>query len=296
MTLNHHNRAVFAFPDSQAGAKALAKVLNVPLGIIDVHTFPDGETMPQLPFKAGDAILYRPLHHPNSKIFEVVQVLSALHDTGALKISFVCPYLPYMRQDKIFHEGQPLSQAVFARVISPWVHILIAVEPHLHRSHSMKSVFPDVTGTALSGGLALAEYYKTQGFDKNAIVLGPDEEAWHTAKPFAEALGLDWTVAEKKRHGDREVVVTLEDGQFKGRPVIIVDDVISSGMTIVKAAREARQAGANSVEAAGVHALFDKKAEAAFKDAGIKSVISCDGVPHPSNKAPLAPLIARALG
>jgi len=295
MALPKHKKAVLGFPECRAEAKALAGELGVPFGLVGIHTFPDGETLATLPLKAKQAILYRSLHHPNPKIFEVIQAASALRGNGARKITLVAPYLPYMRQDKVFREGQALSQKVFAEVISPWVDALITVEPHLHRSHSMESVFPLIKGVVLSGGLALAAYYKKKGFAKDTLVLGPDEEAWHTAKPFAGALGLEWTTAIKKRHGDRQVKVSLEDGKFKGRPVIIVDDVVSSGMTIIKAAKEAFGRGAASVEAAGVHALFDSKADKALRQAGIKSVISCDGVPHPSNKVSLAPMIAEAL-
>lgn len=293
--MKHLDKAVLGFAECQAGAKALADKMKLPFGMVDVHSFPDGESRVTIPHCAENTILYRPLHQPNPKIFEVIQAASALRDNGAKTINFVCPYLPYMRQDKVFHPGEALSQNVFSRVISPWIDALITVEPHLHRANTIDSVFPDIRGVALSGGLAMADYYREEGFDKSALVLGPDSEAWHTAKPFAESLGLEWAVAEKKRRGDRDVEVTIKDGKLQDRPVIIVDDVISSGMTVIGAAKAAFELGASAAQVAVVHALFDQKTKEAFDRAGLSRVVSCDGVAHFSNQIPLAPLIAKAL-
>lgn len=293
--MKHVDKAIFGFEECRAGAEALAGKMKLPSCHVDVHTFPDGESRVTIPFVAENAILYRPLHQPNSKIFEVIQAASALRDNGAKTISFVCPYLPYMRQDKVFHKGEALSQKVFSKLISPWIDTLITVEPHLHRTKTIDSVFPDIKGVALSGGLAMANFYRAKGVDKNTLVLGPDEEAWHTVKPFAEKLGLEWTTAVKKRRGDRDVEVDIEKRDIKGRPVLIVDDVISSGMTVFEATKKAYALGAESVEIAAVHALFNDHTSEALKHAGVSWVISCDGVPHFSNKIPLAPLIAGAL-
>lgn len=287
--------AVFGFPGTYPAAKALARELGVPAHQIEVHTFPDHETRVRVLERAETAVLYRPLHDPNAKIFEVIQAAAALRDMGAKTIEMVCPYLPYMRQDKVFRKGEALSQTIFGKVLAPWIDGLTAVEPHLHRTRTLDEVFEGIRAIALSGGKIMADYVRQKGFDQNALVLGPDVEAWHTARPFAEALGLEWVTAAKKRRGDRTVEVRLKDGDFKGRRVIIVDDVISTGMTVINAARAAFAKGAAGLEVYAVHALFDQKTAQDFKAAGIKTVASCDGVPHPSNKIPLAPALAKAL-
>ncbi|HXV73537.1 MAG TPA: ribose-phosphate diphosphokinase [Sphingomonadales bacterium] len=292
--MEHVKKAVFAFPEVEDEAGRLAKKLAVPLGFIDLHFFPDGESRVTVPFTADHAILYQPLHNANLKLFPVIQALSALKAREDVTIAFVCPYLPYMRQDKVFRDGQAFSQKVFAKVISPWIDSLITVEPHLHRSRSMDTVFPDITGIALSGGEIMAGYFSRKRVDKNTLVLGPDEEAWHTAKPFAEALKLDWTTAVKKRKGDRDVEVDIEGKDLKGRPVIIVDDVISSGMTVFQTAKKAYDLGAGSVEVAVVHALANNQTLEALRQAGVAWVVSCDGVPHETNKIQLAPALAKA--
>jgi ribose-phosphate pyrophosphokinase len=103
-------------------------------------------------------------------------------------------------------------------------------------------------------------------------------------------------VGRKIRRGDRDVTVALPlDAPLKGRPVIIVDDVISSGETIFACARGARARGAASVRVFGVHALFGPETTARFEAEGLGIPLSCDGVPHPTNALPLARLIADAL-
>ena len=290
-----HHKAVYGFPECETQARALAAVLRCPYFSVALHTFPDRETLVRIEQGADNAILFRPLHHPNAKIFEVIQAASAVRDLAAGRITLVAPYLPYMRQDKVFRKGEALSQKIFAGVISPWIDRLITVEPHLHRSHTMESIFPGLKGSALSGAVPLAAYFKGQGIEKNTLVIGPDEEAFHIARPFAESLGLDWITALKKRHGDRDIKVTLEGAALTGRPVLIIDDVISTGMTVIGCARAALEAGAASVSAAAVHTLYDEQAAKAFKAAGIAPVISTDSIPHRSNAVVLAPYLAEAL-
>lgn len=287
--------AVFGFAETLRQTSALAGKLKAPAHQIEVHTFPDKETRVRVPAGARTAVLYRSLDHPNPKIFEIIQAASALRDLGAEKITLVCPYLPYMRQDKVFQKGEALSQMVFGKLLTPWIDGVIAVEPHLHRTRTMADVFPGISTLALSGGEIMADYFRRKRIDKNTLVLGPDEEAWHTAKPFAENLKLEWAAAKKKRKGDRDVEVAIEDAEIKGRPVIIVDDVISSGMTAFQAARKAYDMGAETVEVAVVHALSAPQTLIALEQAGVVWVVSCDGVPHETNKIPLAPALAKAL-
>jgi len=295
MAKTRHNRAIFGFPECQPQALALAKALDCPYVDVSIHIFPDRESLVRIGEGAKEAILYRPLHHPNEKIFEVILAASALKDLAAEKITLVTPYLPYMRQDKVFHPGEALSQKVFAKVLTPWLDALVTIEPHLHRSNTIESVFPSLEGVALSGAAPLADYFREAGIAKNTLVVGPDEEAHHIARPFAEGLGLEWTTAVKKRSGDRDVKVTLDGVNLKGRPVLIIDDVISTGMTLIHCANVAFEGGAVSVSAAAVHALYDDKTASAFKAAGISPVISTDSIPHPSNKVALAAYLTGAL-
>ena len=295
--MRRFQKALFGFSECRKEAKALARILKVPYAEVDAHRFPDGESLVRLPAAAADAILYRPLDHPNPKLVEVVFALSALRANGAKRVTLVAPYLPYMRQDKVFRAGEALSQAVIGKLLAPWCDVIVAVEPHLHRTRTLASVFPGRRGIAVSGAKALARHFKAKGIAKDTFVLGPDQEAFRSARPLAEALGLSFGTAVKKRRGDTNVTVRLPDAaRIKGRPVLIVDDVISTGVTVIEAAKALKRAGAKSVSAAAVHALYDRAAARALRRAGVRSVVSCDVVPHPSNKVSLASELAAAIG
>lgn len=288
--------ALFGFPECRKGAFALARKLHVPYGEVSLRCFPDGESLVRLPFVAKRSILYRSLEHPNPKIVELVLALSALRDHGATHITLVAPYVPYMRQDRVFRAGEALSQKVLGRMLAPLCDAVVAVEPHLHRTRTLEEVFPGCKGVNVSGAGALARCLKKRGIPLNACVLGPDAESFRVARPLAEKLSLPWATAVKKRRGDRTVSLRLPSQiNVHDLHVIIADDVISTGATVIQAAMAIKRAGALSFEIAVVHALHNQKTSQAIRRAGVRSLLSCDGVPHPTNKASLTEDLALAI-
>jgi ribose-phosphate pyrophosphokinase len=128
-----------------------------------------------------------------------------------------------------------------------------------------------------------------------ALLLGPDEEAGQWVRVAAEAGGLDHAVCHKQRHGDRDVAVAMPAVPVQGRAVVLLDDVASTGRTLVAAARGVLAGGAASVDAAVTHALFVGDALAELQASGVRHVWSTDAVPHASNALSLVPLLAEAL-
>jgi ribose-phosphate pyrophosphokinase len=106
---------------------------------------------------------------------------------------------------------------------------------------------------------------------------------------------VEWTVARKVRRGDRRVVVAMPDVNVSARRVVLVDDMISTGRTLVEAARMLTRAGAARVDVAATHALFSEDAADALRAAGVQGIWTTDTVPHPSNAIRLAGLLADAL-
>jgi ribose-phosphate pyrophosphokinase len=111
----------------------------------------------------------------------------------------------------------------------------------------------------------------------------------------AQAAGLDHAVCVKQRHGDHDVSVALQGAPVQGRAVVLLDDVASTGRTLVSAAQAALAAGASSVDVAVTHALFVGDALAAVQASGVRHVWSSDAVPHESNAVSIVPLLAAAL-
>ncbi|WP_448203039.1 ribose-phosphate diphosphokinase [Azospirillum sp. sgz302134] len=295
---------VYGFPESAEGARRLAEALGVPCHIAELHRFPDGESLVRLPQAAewaaerpvGRAVVYRSLDRPNDKLVELTLAASVLRRHGATELCLVAPYMAYMRQDAIFRPGEPVSQSVVGDWLGRLFDRFVCVEPHLHRTHTLDEVFVGRPSVALTGAGPIADHLRASGVPSDTVIIGPDEESAPLVEAVARPLGLTPLVGRKERRGDRDVTVALPaDAPLAGQPVVIVDDVISSGETIFSCARAARAAGASSVRVFGVHALFGPDVTARFEADGLGVPLSCDGVPHPTNALPLAGLIAEAL-
>jgi ribose-phosphate pyrophosphokinase len=285
--------AVFGFPEGAAAAERLAVALGVPFHEIELRRFPDGESLVRVPQGTRHGAIFRALDRPNEKLVEIVLAAEALRGQGAEQVTLVAPYLPYMRQDRAFRPGEAVSQQVIGRWLADHFTTIVAVDPHLHRTDDLTGVFAGAEMITLTATGLLGEALK--GAPAETLVLAPDEEAGRLAQEVAGPLGLAAQVATKTRHGDREVEIALPEVDWSGRPVVIVDDVVSTGGTLAACARLVAEAGAARIEALAVHALYDDRVAATLAAAGIARLRSCDGVPHPTNAIELAPLIADAL-
>lgn len=279
-----------------ADAARLAARLGIPLHEIALHRFPDGETRVTVGPAARTVILYLPLDQPNDKLVALILAAEALRREGAARLVLVAPYLCYMRQDIAFHPGEAISQKAIGRLIAGLVDRVITVDAHLHRTAEIGMVFPGIEADNLPAMPAIAAVLKGEGLDPATLVLGPDSESRPWVTDLAGRLGLDCTVGEKIRHGDRAVEIGFGDpAGIKGRPVLLVDDIVSSGGTLVTAAKALLAAGASAVDVVVTHALFPSEMIAAFTAAGVRSIRSTHAVPHPTNAIPLDAVLAGAL-
>jgi len=284
---------LFGFEDSMAATRRLGVLLKVPALAAETRRFPDEECLVRVPVPARTAIFYRSLNNPDHKIIELLLAASAARDQGAQRVILIAPYLAYMRQDMAFHSGEAVSQKVVAGLIADHFDGLITVDPHLHRIKTLNEVVPGIPAISVSAAPLLATLIDARD---NPIVIGPDSESRQWTEAIAAPLGLETLVATKQRLGDRQVSLTIAgaDG-VKGRRAILVDDMISSGRTLVEAARLLYGAGAISVEALVTHCLASADDLALLEANGIRPVVSSDSIDGPTSKVQLAPLICRAL-
>ncbi|MBT9489558.1 MAG: ribose-phosphate diphosphokinase [Rubrivivax sp.] len=283
------------FDDEAVLAAELARALGWPLAAVRCHAFPDGEWKLTLPATLPPRVaVLRGLHQPNAKLAALMILAPAARELGALDLALVAPYLAYMRQDMAFQPGEAVSQRHIGRALAGWFDTVLTVDPHLHRVATMDEVVPGRRGLAVSAAALIGAHVAAQV--PGALLLGPDEEAGQWARVAARAGGLQADVCHKVRHGDRDVHVALPAGlAVQGRPVVLVDDVASTGRTLVEAARAVLAAGAATVDVAVTHALFVGDALAQVHAAGVRHVWSTNCVPHPSNVICVAPLLAQAL-
>jgi ribose-phosphate pyrophosphokinase len=210
-----------------------------------------------------------------------------------MHITLVAPYLAYMRQDTAFNPGEAVSQRLVGEFLAGLVDALVCVDPHLHRVSDLAQVLPGRQAVALSSAATMGRFLRERQIQ--ALLLGPDVESRQWVSTLAEAAGLTYAVASKVRAGDRSVTVTLPEQDVGGRDVVIVDDVISTGVTVAEAARLLRAAGARSVRCLVTHALFAAGAEERLAKAGVDAIWSSDSIAHASNAVALAACLGEAV-
>lgn len=283
-------------PDSTGAARRLATRLNIVGRDIAVHRFPDKELRVTVAPAAATTIVFASLDKPDDKLLALLFASEALRRSGAERLVLVAPYLCYMRQDIAFHDGEAISQKVVGRMLAGAVDRVVTVDAHLHRTKTIGDVFPGIEADNLSAMPAIAQNLQAEGFDPALVVVGPDEESRVWVADLASRLGVVHAVARKTRRSDRSTEISFpEPSLFAGRPVLLIDDIVSSGGTLISCAKALREACASTIDAIIVHALFVPELVGKLFAAGIRSVKSTDSVPHPSNAIALNGVLAEAL-
>ena len=288
--------AIQSLPSGAGDAGRLASLLGLGLQEIAMHRFPDGETRVTVGRAASTTVIYASLDQPNDKLIATLFAAEALRRNGARRLVLLAPYLCYMRQDAAFHEGEAISQKAVGRLLAANVDRVITVDAHLHRTTDIRAVFPGIEAENLSAMPAIASALRITGIDRATIVVGPDAESRPWVSDLAGQLGLAHAVANKIRRGDRSVEIDFADrASLTGRPALLVDDIVSSGGTLIACAGALRAAGASAIDAVITHALFAPAMATEFAEAGIRSIRSTSSVPHPTNAIPLDDILAAAL-
>ena len=287
---------VISGPASKELAEAVSALTgfgNVPVAS---KVFPDGESYVRLEgsVQGESAAIVQTTCPPmqDGRLFQLAFMADAAKRGGAVKVTAVVPYLAYARQDKMFLSGEGISVETVARMLkAAGIDELLTV--NIHSEEALKQFpFPAKTVSAIP---LLAQYFVDKGF-KGAFALSPDKGAMYIAKQAQEVLGGDAGSLDKQR--DRytgQTKQTAEGLNVKGQTVIIFDDIISTGGTIVGAAKILREQGAKHVFCACVHGLLIGDAEKRILDAGVEEIVGTDSVPGSVSKVSLAPLISQEL-
>ena len=286
---------VLALPGSARLAAALARWLRCEWSEVALHRFPDGESLVRIDasVKGRCVVLAGSLHQPDEKTLPLLFAADAARELGATQVGLVAPYLAYMRQDRRFKPGEALTSRSYARLLSGSLDFLATVDPHLHRWHSLEEIYP-IRTRAVPAAPLIARWVRAHV--KDPLIIGPDQESAQWVAEVARLAGADCTVLAKTRRGDRDVSVTLpRRGAWKGCTPVLLDDIISTGQTMVAAAAALAKAGLPAPLCIGVHALFGPDALGQLLAAGVPRVVTCDTVAHASNAIPEAPLLARAV-
>jgi len=283
---------VHCFPSDARLARRVAARAGLACAKIRVHRFPDGETMPLVAAAPGkNAILVRALDGQGANLFDTLLAADALRRAGARRVTLIAPYLPFMRQDKVFHPGEPISQRVIGDLLGRSFDRVITVEPHLHRIARLGEVVA-CRADSITAAPAIAEWVKRNRRD--SLVAGPDAESRPWIESIARQADTASAVGVKHRDSDRRVRVRFAALAYRSR-AIIIDDIASSGATLAAAARALRTRGIAAIDVIVVHAIFAPGAITRIRRAGVRRIISCDTIRHPTNAISIVPLLAAAL-
>ena len=285
---------VLGFPGYREPAQRLASKRGMIYADIEVHRFPDGESLVRLPAALPrDAVLYTSFDDPNRRLIEVEFAAATASRLGAKVLTLVAPYLCYMRQDAAFRPGEAISQHVVGALLARHFDAVVTVDPHLHRTTRLADAIPARQALALSAAPVIAAWLESRGGEP--LLIGPDEESEQWVSAIAAPGEHEYGVAMKTRIGDDEVRVELPKRSFAGRDVVLVDDVASTGHTLAEAARQIADRGAATISVVVSHALFVGDALARLRDAGVSDICSTDSLLHQSNCLHLDAILSQGL-
>ncbi|MDE2464784.1 MAG: ribose-phosphate pyrophosphokinase [Alphaproteobacteria bacterium] len=260
----------------------------------ELHRFPDEEVRVTLPaeFAGRDVHVLCSLDRPDDKILPIVFIAALARELGARRIGLIAPYLAYMRQDKRFNPGEAISSRPFARLLSQSFDWLLTVDPHLHRYKSLCEIY-SIRTRVVHAAPALAQWIRTNV--PRPVLVGPDGESAQWVSEVARDCSATYTVMRKVRHDDRTVDVEFADAtSLAGRTPVLVDDIISSGQTMLSAIKALGRHGTATPICLAVHGVFASTAYDELLRSGAR-VLSTNTIFHPSNAVSLASPIASAL-
>lgn len=283
----------FDFPAPCPLGKALTTLLQIEKGAFVLDAFPDGESYIQLKQNVKDrnVLVQGTFMPPNRVLSPFLFFASALKAQGAKSVGLLAPYLPYMRQDKIFQEGEALTSLAFAKLISSHVDYLVTVDPHLHRYHTLSEIYSLPTTVAHAAPL-LAEWIHQHV--PNPFLIGPDRESFQWVQ--AVAGSFPFLVLNKVRDERGNVTLTWpETLNLQGRIPILIDDIIASGGTMIQTVQHLKILGTAPPICLVIHPIFAGHSYQNLKELGVSAIVSCNSLPHPSNQIDLSPLLAPIL-
>jgi ribose-phosphate pyrophosphokinase len=286
---------IFFLPGNKQLAEALESKLNIKIGSAEIRYFPDEETYIRIDsdVKNKKIILICSLHHPNNQAIPLMFVAKTLKILGAAKVCLVAPYLPYMRQDKCFNPGESVTSQLFGKFISGFIDSLITIDPHLHRIHVLSEIYSAPIILTLTSTNKISTWIRDNV--ESPFIIGPDEESKQWVSEVAKNANASFAIIKKIRYGDRKVSISVPDINDTSKTPVLVDDIISTGTTMLAAIQQLLLMGFKNPICICVHALFNNEVYKSLLNAGAQAVITCDTIPHYSNKIEIIDIIAEAI-
>ncbi len=286
---------LIAGQSSEDLAKKISKKIKANLVKSEVKIFPDGESKITLKGKLskGKTIVVQSIYPPvDSNLIHALSLISKAKDYSN-EVLVVIPYLGYARQDREFLPGEIVTMKILgklfkgagaSKVLVVDIHSKIGLKHFKIKSENISAI-PD-----------LARYFKKIKL-KNPLVVSPDQGGKERAKEFAQKFGSESIALKKLRNRKTGKVQIKTDGldEVRGRDVILVDDMISTGGSIIKATEFLKKQKCKRVFVACTHALLMNGAEKKIKNSGVSRIISTNTIPGKTSIVDISSTIAKAI-
>ncbi len=272
------NYMIFSGTANPSLAQEIAKYLDMPLSGATINRFSDGEINIQISesVRGKDVYIIQPTSAPaNSNLMELLIMVDALKRSSAKSITAVIPYYGYARQDRKAAPRVPISAKLVADMIEvAGVTRVVTIDLHASQIQGFFNIPVD----NLYGASLFIDYIKSKNFN-DPIIASPDIGGVARARYFAERLGLDMVIVDKRRQKANEAEVMNIIGEVKGKDVILIDDMIDTAGTMVKGAKALKEKGANSVMACCTHPVLSGPAYERIENGDIDELIVSNTIP-----------------
>lgn len=279
LTNNNNQLTLFSGTSHQAFAKDLADSLGIELGKVLFAPFPDGEIYVQIleNVRGKDVFVVQSIaRQPNYFLMELLIMIDALKRASAKSIVAVIPYFGYSRQDRKDKPRVPITAKLVADLLAKaGATRVLTMDLHAGQIQG----FFDIPVDNLYARPQLVK--AIEGLDlKNLVIAAPDLGAIKQARAYASSLNAEFALVDKRRITSEKVEVFAIIGDVAGKDVIFVDDMCSTGGTLVAAAQACKKAGARRIFAAVTHGLLVGEAEKLIEDSLIEKIFITDSVPE----------------
>jgi len=275
-----HERRMLVFSGNAhpALARAICEFLDIPLGNATVRKFPDGELDVKVhdDVRGSDAFVVQPTCHPvNESIMELLLLIDCLRRASADRVTAVLPYYGYARKDRKDEGRVPITAKLVANMIATaGANRVLTLDLHASQIQG----FFDIPVDHLSAAAALTRPFAGERI-ADLVVVSPDVGSVKLALPFAQRLGADLAVVEKRRVRPDLTEPGFIIGDVKGRNVLMIDDIIATGGSVCAAARLLKEHGAKAVQVAATHAVLCPPAVERLGAAPIDRIVVTDTIP-----------------
>ncbi len=298
---NHDQLMLFSGNSNPALAKEVAQLLNVKLGEVLVGRFPEGEIHVQIRenIRGKDVFLLQSTcNSPNDYLMELLILVDAARRASARRITAVLPFYGYARQDRKDRPRVPITAKLVANLlVSAGADRVLTMDLH---SGQIQGFF-DIPVDHLYSINIMGQYLKKKKL-KNLVVVSPDVGGIKMARAYSKLLNSSLAIVDKRREDAAKTSVMNIIGEVKGKNVVIVDDLISTGGSVAEAAKALKANGALDIYVVAVHPVLAGPAIERLQGAPIKELIVSNTIPLSDNKKikkitqlSVAPLLADAI-